>query len=163
MKKITGIMIYYHEICDKRLWYFSKGLNMESKSELVNIGKIIDETSYSKERKQILIDDKINIDFLEDWKIIHEVKKSDKLEHASIWQLKYYIYILKEKGVNIEKGILDYPKIRKRTEVYFDNNDKQIIDKKINEIKKVINSNYPIKVDNKPYCKSCSYYDMCFL
>ncbi len=163
MKQITGVMIYYHEICDKRLWYFSKGISMENTSDLVNIGKIIDEDSYSKERKQILIDDKINIDFLEDWNIIHEIKKSDKLEHASIWQVKYYIYILQKKGINIEKGILDYPTLRKRTEVFLDDKDQKLIKIKIDEINRVINSSYPIKVNKKPYCKKCSYYDLCFV
>lgn len=163
MKKITGVMIYYHEICDKRLWYFSKGLNMESSSELVSIGKIIDENSYSKERKQILIDDKINVDFLDDWRIIHEVKKSDKLEYASIWQVKYYIYILRNKDVNIEKGILDYPKLRKRTTVYLNEEDVVAIENKIKEIKKIISNKYPLEVSKKTYCKKCSYHDFCYL
>lgn len=163
MKKITGVMVYYHEICNKRLWYFSRGLNMEITSDLVNIGKIIDKKSYSKERKQILIDDKINIDFLEDWKIIHEVKKSDKLEYASIWQLKYYIYVLREKGVDIKKGVLDYPTLRKRTEVFLDDKDKEIMENKLNEIERIIESEYPVEVNKKSYCKKCSYYDLCYL
>lgn len=163
MRKITGVMIYYHEICDKRLWYFAKGLSMETSSDLVNIGKIIDKDSYSKEKKQILIDDKVNIDFLEDWRIIHEIKKSDKLENASIWQVKYYIYILKENGLDIEKGILDYPKLRKRTEVFLEKDDNRLIKKKLEEINKIIESKHPIEVSRKPYCKKCSYFDLCFL
>lgn len=50
--------------------------------------------------------------------MIHEVKKSRKIDIASKWQLKYYIWILRNKGVNIEKGILDYPVLRKREEVF---------------------------------------------
>lgn len=136
---------------------------METTSDLVNIGKIIDEQSYSREKKQILIDDKINIDFLEDWKVIHEVKKSDKLEKASIWQVKYYIYTLREKGVNIEKGILDYPSLRRRTEVLFCQEDRELMRIKLEEIERVIESEHPVKVDKKPYCSKCSYHDMCYL
>lgn len=67
---------------------------MEQESELVTMGKLIDEHRYSREKKHIMIDEKINIDFLQNWSIIHEIKKSDKLEEASIWQIRYYIYVL---------------------------------------------------------------------
>ena len=62
--QITGIMIYYYFICQRRLWYFLNQINMEQNSELVKIGKILDETTYTKEKKQILIDNTINIDFI---------------------------------------------------------------------------------------------------
>jgi len=78
MKKVTGVMVYYYFVCKRKLWYFSNNLNMESTSELVGIGKLVDETSYSRERKNILIDEVINIDFLKNWKVVHEVKKSKK-------------------------------------------------------------------------------------
>ena len=87
---------------------------MEHTSDLVQIGKLIDEESYNREKKHIMIDDVISIDFLQNWRIVHEVKKSKSVEIASIWQLKYYMWILENKGVEIEKGILDFPKIKKR-------------------------------------------------
>lgn len=50
---ITGIMVYYYFICERRLWYFANQINMEQNSELVQIGKIIDETTYKREKKGI--------------------------------------------------------------------------------------------------------------
>ena len=50
--KITGIMIYYYFICERKLWYFSNQINMEQNSELVQIGKLIDETTYQREKKE---------------------------------------------------------------------------------------------------------------
>ena len=47
---ITGIMVYYYFICERRLWYFANQINMEQNSELVQIGKIIDETTYKREK-----------------------------------------------------------------------------------------------------------------
>ena len=67
-------MVYYYFVCKRKLWYFSNDVNMEHTSELVGIGKHIDENSYNRERKNLLIDETINIDFLKDWKVIHEVK-----------------------------------------------------------------------------------------
>ena len=114
VKPVTGVMVYYYFVCKKKLWYFINNITMEQESELVGIGKLIDETSYRREKKHILIDENISVDFLKDWKVVHEVKKSRKIEEASEWQLKYYIWLLKEKGISVEKGILDYPLLRKK-------------------------------------------------
>lgn len=73
---ITGVMIYYYFICQRKLWYFANSINMEQNSELVEIGKILDETSYSREKKGILIDNTINIDFIKNGAVLHEVKKT---------------------------------------------------------------------------------------
>ena len=52
--QITGIMIYYYFVCQRKLWYFVNHINMEQNSELVSIGKILDENSYKNEKKSIL-------------------------------------------------------------------------------------------------------------
>lgn len=109
---ITGVMIYYYFICQRKLWYFANEINMEQNSELVSIGKTIDETSYKREKKSILIDNTINIDFIKDGAVLHEVKKTKAIEEAGIWQLKYYMYYLKQKGVETLEAKIDYPLLR---------------------------------------------------
>lgn len=163
MEKVTGIMINYYFVCERKLWYFVNKINMEHNSELVEMGKLVDENSYGRERKSILIDEMINIDFMKDWKIIHEVKKSRKLDIAGKWQLKYYIWVLRNKGVNIEKGILDYPLLRKREEIYLDETEEQELMIVLNKIKIVINKELPPEVINKAFCKKCSYYELCYI
>lgn len=163
MKKVTGVMVYYYFICKRKLWFFSNNLNMESNSELVGIGKLVDETSYGRERKNILIDESINIDFLKDWKIVHEVKKSRKMDEASKWQLKYYMWVLKNKGVEIEKGILDYPLLRKREEIFLSEDDEKKLEIIIEDIRKIISSKLPLDTLNKGVCKKCAYYEFCYI
>lgn len=161
--KITGVMIYYYFVCKKKLWYFIKDINMEQNSDLVSIGKLIDETAYEREKKHILIDETISIDFLEDWKVIHEVKKSRKIDIASKWQIKYYIWILKGKGIEIEKGILDYPLLRKREEIFLNAKDIDEIEIILKEIKDISNSKLPPKHNKKTICKKCAYYELCYI
>ncbi len=163
MKKVTGVMVYYYFVCKRKLWFFSNNLNMESSSELVGIGKLVDETSYSRERKNILIDESINVDFLKDWKIVHEVKKSRKMDEASKWQLKYYMWVLKNKGVEIEKGILDYPLLRKREEIFLDEKDEQELEIVVEDIRKIITSKLPSDTLNKGVCNKCAYYEFCYI
>ena len=81
-ERITGVMIYYYFVCKRKLWYFCHDLQMEnvSQNENVQLGKLLDETSYRRNQKHINIDDTINIDFIKDFKEIHEVKKSKSIE-----------------------------------------------------------------------------------
>lgn len=156
-------MIYYYFVCKRKLWFFSNDLDMEHTSELVGMGKLIDETSYDRERKHILIDEMINIDFLKDWKIIHEVKKSRKLDEAAKWQLKYYIWVLRNKGVDIEKGVLDYPLLRKREEVYLTTEEEKELLDVLKHINNILDMKLPPSTINKSYCKKCAYYEFCYV
>lgn len=163
MKKVTGVMVYYYFVCKRKLWFFANNLTMEQNSNLVSMGKLIDETSYSREKKHILIDESINIDFLKDWKVIHEVKKSREIEKASVWQLKYYIWVLKQKGVAIEKGILDYPLLRKREDIILKKEDEQQLEEILEEITKIIEMKLPPHLKKKGICKKCAYYELCYI
>lgn len=163
-QKITGMMIYYYFVCKRKLWFFCKQLTMEQYNEDVKIGKIIDETTYDNEEKHIEIDGVINIDFIKEKNIIHEVKKSKKIEQAGIWQVKYYLYYLKKKGVVIEKGIIDYPLLKKNVEVNLTNTDEGVIKTVLTNIEKIRDSEKsPMKLENNSICQSCAYYDLCYI
>lgn len=162
-KPIGGVMVYYYFVCKRKLWFFTNGITLEQDNELVGIGKLIDETSYKREKKHILIDENISIDFLRDWKVIHEVKKSRKIEKASEWQLKYYIWLLRKKGIDIEKGILDYPLLRKRKEVFLTDQDEERLQAVVVEINKIILLKSPPVINKKSICKKCAYYELCYI
>lgn len=163
MKEITGIMMYYYFVCKKKLWYFANQIQMEQNSELVEMGKIIDETSYENQEKHILIDNTINIDFIKNGAILHEVKKTKSIEEASIWQVKYYMYYLEQKGVKNVKAKIDFPIIKETKDIVLNNEDRQALQNVIENIKKIINSNIPIDVIQNKKCKKCAYYDLCYI
>lgn len=161
--QITGIMIYYYFVCKRKLWYFLNQINMEQNSELVSIGKIIDETTYKDEKKGILIDNTINIDFIKNGAVLHEVKKTKKIEEAGIWQIKYYMYYLEEKGVKNIQAEIDYPLLRQTEQIILEQKDKKILKKVIEEIEELYrNDKIPKKIDSK-ICKRCAYYDLCYV
>lgn len=163
MVKVTGVMFYYYYVCIRKMWFFSRGITLEEGYENVEIGKIIDDTTYKRSKKHIQIDETINIDFLKDWDIIHEIKKSASIEEASIMQVKYYLYYLNSKGVEVSKGILDYPLLRQRKEVILEEDDIGAIKKTINEIEKIIKEPLPPPKISSKICKKCAYYEMCFI
>lgn len=110
-----------------------------------------------------MVDDMISIDFLQSWRIVHEVKKSRSVEIASIWQLKYYMWILENKGIEIEKGILDFPKIKKREVVHLEDRDRKEIENTLDEIKRIVDMPQPPILARKKICSKCAYYEFCFI
>lgn len=158
---ITGMQIYYYFVCRRKLWYFSNELSFESDNEDVKIGKIVDETTYKSRKKHILIDDTINIDYISEHRMLHEVKKSKKIEEAGIWQLKYYLYYLKQKGVTGLQGRIDYPLLKQSVEVELKTDDILTLEKVILDIKNITQSELPPQSIDKSFCKSCAYYDFC--
>ena len=96
-------------------------------------------------------------------KVIHEIKKSNKVDKAHEWQLKYYMYVFEQHGIDGVKGILEYPLLRKTKEVILtdvDRDDIQVISKDI--IKIISQDVCPSKV-KKGICKNCSYFDFCYI
>lgn len=162
LKKITGMMIYYYYVCPRKLWYFCHDIQMEQENENVAIGKVLDEMSYSREEKHINIDNVINIDFLRSSGILHEVKKSKKIEEASIMQVKYYLYYLKQKGVNLTAKI-DYPLLKSSIDVELSEEDEEVIEKAIAKIKEIAAKEKPEALQKKKICGKCAYNDLCFI
>lgn len=162
-KNITGMHIYYYFVCLRKLWYFSNELSFENENENVRIGRIVDETSYKNEKKHIVIDNTINIDYISEHRILHEVKKSRKIEEAGIWQIKYYLYYLKNRGVKDLKGKIDYPLLKQSICIQLTAEDEIRFGEIIMEIDDIISSNFPPYSDKKEFCKSCAYYDFCMI
>lgn len=160
--KISGMMVYYYYVCPRKLWYFCHDIQMEQENENVAIGKVLDEMSYSREEKHINIDNVINIDFLRGSGILHEVKKSKKIEEASIMQVKYYLYYLKEKGVNLSAKI-DYPLLKSTIDVELSKEDEKNIERTVAMIQKIIEKDKPEPLQKKKICSKCAYNDLCFI
>ena len=157
--EVTGTMVYYYFVCQRKLWYFANEIN----SELVSIGKILDETSYRREKKGILIDNTINIDFIKNGAVLHEVKKTKAIEDAGIWQLKYYMYYLQKRGVKTREAKIDFPLLRQAKQVSLEEEDIEIIENVIKNIEEIIAQEKPPKNKKKKICKKCAYYDLCYV
>lgn len=161
--RFTGTQINYYFLCKKKLWYFIKNIEMEQNSDAVYLGKLIHETSYEREKKEIDIDNTIRIDFIGKDRVIHEVKKSDKVEEPHIWQLKYYLWYLKQKGVEGITGKINYPKLRKTLDVFLEPGDDEKILAILAGIKGIMNTELPPTAERMKMCRNCSYGDMCWI
>lgn len=163
--QITATLINLFFVCHRQLWLHSHEIRMEHTSDVVYEGKLIHENSYPQrsERYEEVQIDGIKVDFYDTKeKVIHEIKKSDKIENAHEWQLKYYIYIFEKAGITGVSGILEYPKLRKKEQVYLSDIDRNRIVEIETDIAKILDSeNCPPVIDNK-ICNRCSYFDFCY-
>ena len=163
---MTGTHFNYYQICHRKLWLFANGINMEHTSDLVYDGKLIHESSYPQrsERYEELEIDGVKIDYYDVRnKVIHEIKRSDKVEHAHEWQVKYYIYVLERNGIEDVKGVLEYPALRHTAPVILTDADRIRITEMEKEIRQLIEGDVCPPVINAKICKNCSYYDFCYI
>lgn len=163
---ITGTHFNYYQVCKRKLWLFANGINMEHTSDLVYEGKLVHEDSYpqrSAKYEEVEIEG-IKVDFYDvKNRIIHEIKKSNKVEVAHEWQLKYYIYVFERNGIEGVRGILEYPLLRKTEDVLLSDVDREEIAQMEKEIEKIVSiDECPICCARKGICRNCSYYDFCF-
>lgn len=160
--RITGVEINYFFLCQRKLWLFSHNIEMEHSDDTVRLGSLLHENSYQRKRKEIELDS-IKLDFIEPSKgLVHEVKKSKAMEDAHIWQLKYYLYRLKQLGL-LFSGKIDYPSIRRTENIVLTEEDEKAIEDvmlKIDSIKKLES---PPKCLMSKICGKCSYYEFCFV
>lgn len=163
---ISATQIAYLHTCYRKLWLFSNGIRMEHTSDMVAEGKLIGETSYqdrSAKYTELEIDG-VKIDFYDPkTRTIHEVKKSDKVETAHIAQVKYYLYILRKNGIEEPQAILEYPRLRQRESVFWEEGDAEKIQNWIREIQAITSQDSCPPLEKKPICKKCSYYDFCYI
>ncbi len=163
IEKVTGTLISYYFICKTKLWLHANRINLEDNSEDVRIGKILHQINEDKVQEvsfENIKVDKITKDY------VIEVKKSDSDLEAAKWQLLYYLYILKQKGIE-KKGRLEvFEKNKQDKKIhYFELNDttQKEIESLINDIQKLISSPILPVPKRKQKCKKCAYFEYCFL
>src|SRR3989338_2538287 len=111
MQILTPTHLNYYCTCKRKLWFFAHKITCEHDSELVKIGKFYHE-SIEKESIQI---DNFKIDRLRDGKVF-ELKKRNTAPEAARFQVLYYLYLLKQKGIHTS-GVIKYKENNRLDEV----------------------------------------------
>jgi len=159
--KVQGIKVNYYYVCKRKLWLFSKGITMEDKSDRVLQGKLLHESSYPRiETREIMVDDILKIDIVED-EYVREVKITSKMPLADRMQLLYYLYYLKNMGIE-KVGVINYVKEKRREFIKLDEEAEREIKRSLKDIKDILELERPPKLEKLPYCKKCSYYELCY-
>ncbi|MGM9977703.1 MAG: CRISPR-associated protein Cas4 [Clostridium sp.] len=159
----NGTLIWFYKICKREVWLMSKNILPDQMDENIDLGRFIHENSYQRKEKEVLFGNvKFDVVFEnEDKLIIGETKKTSKYENASKYQLAYYLFILKDSGINAE-GVLLYPEEKKRTKVILTKELEEELKDIIKEIEEIQEKDIPPELKKINFCKNCGYREYCY-
>jgi len=107
-------MVWYYYICTRQVWLIAHSIEPDQENNFLKLGRHIHEIFYKRNKKEFFIDNQIKIDIIYPKKVIGEIKKSSKYNLKSAqMQLAFYLYYMKQKGVELE-GELHFPEERKK-------------------------------------------------
>ncbi|MEM7369554.1 MAG: CRISPR-associated protein Cas4 [Bacteroidota bacterium] len=161
---ITPTLFAYYQLCHRKMWLHAHHIRMEHSSDLVYEGKLLHDHAYPQraERYREIVLDGAKIDYYDPKKkVVHEIKKSDKNEHAHIAQLKYYLYLLEAEGIEGPGGLLEYPSQRKRHQIQLEAEDRERISVQVEKASEILLRDCPGRLPRKN-CRKCSYEEFCF-
>ncbi|MDD3160807.1 MAG: CRISPR-associated protein Cas4 [Bacteroidales bacterium] len=164
--QVTATLVNLFHVCRREMWLHANGIRFEHTSDMVYDGKLIHEKSYPQrpEKYEEIEIDGVKIDFYDTRnKVIHEIKRSDKVESAHEWQVKYYIHVLERNGISGVTGILEYPTLRHTSKVELTDDDRKSIARIEQDIERIISSDVCPPVINAGICRNCSYYEFCYV
>lgn len=167
MAHVTASNIAYLFVCHRKLWLSAHGVEMEHFSETVLEGRLIHASSYQRRSSKFVEIqlDGIKIDFYDPrTRTVHETKRGRSIEEAHIAQVQYYLYKLRQHGILNASGLIEYPDLRKthRVEPVSDDLAKKIASWETTVWQITSSPDCPAVV-NKPYCKQCAFYDLCYI
>ncbi|MDI6618633.1 MAG: CRISPR-associated protein Cas4 [Clostridiales bacterium] len=160
--EVNGSLMQSYTICERQVWLMAHQIIPDQDHPYIEIGRIIDNTSYDRERKKLNFDNVV-IDLVKNDKdnfLIGEVKKSSKAEKSARMQLLFYLYKLKQSGI-LAKGQLLFPEERKKVNVSLTDDAESEIIKAIDEITNIIHKEKAPVFIKIPYCKNCGYREFC--
>lgn len=171
---INATLISLYKVCPRECWLHANGVRMEHTSDAVADGKLLHETSYaSRNAKHSEFDIEATfgntqlfgkIDFYDaKRKIVHETKRGNNVEEAHLWQVKFYLWLLCLNGIEDATAIIEYPLLRQTESVELIEEDKTILKNLVTQVAQLQSSEICPPVINAKICKSCSYYELCYI
>ncbi|MFC5407678.1 CRISPR-associated protein Cas4 [Larkinella bovis] len=165
MLHANATLINYYHLCHRKMWLHANQIRMEHTSEAVAEGKQLHEHAYPQraEKYREIILDGSKIDFYDPYdKVVHEIKKSDKLEHSHVAQVQFYLYLLRRNGVEGATGLIEYPKLRQTQTVQLAEEEVSMVESWVRDIERIVTSERCPDRIARSKCRSCSYFDFCY-
>lgn len=163
VEEVSGHLFQSYGICKRQVWLMARKIIPDQENKYIELGRTIDENSYERDKKKILLDN-IELDLIrsdEGDVVIGEIKKSSKALSSAKLQLGYYLYRLKQKSVKA-KGVLLVPKEKSKEEIILTDELEREIVTVLNDIYQIMQNAKPEQAIKIQYCKSCAYLEFCW-
>ncbi|MBM7582845.1 CRISPR-associated exonuclease Cas4 [Caldicoprobacter guelmensis] len=163
MVAITGTLVQSYNICKRQTWLMAHQIVPDQDHPYIEIGRLLDEETYSRDKKKISFENVV-IDIIRSDEgdiVVGEVKKSSKAQESARLQLAFYLYKLKQNGIDA-KGLLLFPEERRRMPVELDSDLEQELEHIFKGINLVVSMSVPPPPQKIGYCKNCGYREFCW-
>ena len=158
---IYGSLLQAYKICPRQAWLMSRNLVGNQDNDALAIGRIIAETTYKKNKKEVRVGNNI-LDIVKSENgiiTLIEVKKSSKAIESSTAQLLFYLYKLKNSNISAEIRV---PKEKKIIKVVLTTEKKIELEKLIKNVEDYLAKDRPKEAKRVKYCRGCSYNEFCW-
>ncbi len=175
--RVGGMLIGYYVVCHRKAWLSMRGLWMEQESEAVAVGRVIDETTYSRRDKSLELqavapDGTVLVGKLDgadlESGVLHEVKKGRAVEEAHRWQVRFYLWMLALCGIERADGLpflgqIDYPRLRRTEPVPLEPAHRARLEEMVTEIVDLsLQSTPPERLSRRSFCHKCAFEELCY-
>lgn len=159
--------VTYLLLCPRKLWLHHHGMRMEDNSADVGAGKRLGRRAYARRAsrwRELRVGPVIVDHYDPRERLIREVKKSPKLEHAHVAQVRYYQWHLERAGVVGARGVIEYPKQRRSTSVpVLADTERRAIREWLADIERYCMLSVAPPAVRKPYCRHCAFFEFCYV
>lgn len=158
-----GTLIAYYYVCKRKVWLASRELGPDPDNYFLEMGRIIHDSSYRREKKEIELPF-MKFDLMRKGNggfVVGEIKKSSRFLLPAKMQLAFYLLQLKKKGVEL-KGELLIPREKKRIQVELSSELEEEVVQALKNIREIIKSEIPPPAEKIRWCKKCAYSEFCW-
>lgn len=161
--RVSGTLIWYYYICPRQVWLISHQLTPDAEDQNILIGRLIDETAYGREKKELVVgSSRVDVyQFTDERLLVGEVKKSSRYRESARMQLAFYLKELAARGVDAE-GELRFPTEKTREKVVLDEKTIVALAKAEENILQLIDLEKPPPPVKNRFCRRCAYAEFCW-
>jgi CRISPR-associated exonuclease Cas4 len=161
--RVNGTLVWYYFICQREVWLMGHQLNPDEDNAYLEIGRLIQETTYLRDKKEINLGF-IKLDIIRKKGtelVVGEVKKSSKYKESARMQLAFYLKELKARGLNA-RGELHFPEEKRKEKVYLDEETERKLAKVERDILRILYLDTPPEPQKIHWCRRCAYAEFCW-
>lgn len=174
---IGGMLFSYYLICPRKAWLVRQGIWMEQESEDVALGRLLDETTYSRSEKHLdlhatapdgtPLTGRIDRAVLRDG-VLHETKKGRSCQASHVSQVRFYLWLLKLNGVTGANGTpfrgqIDYPALRRSEPVALGPPQEEELVLQLQHLGQLLEQPHPpARLPKREFCRKCAFEELCY-
>ena len=162
--RITGTLVWYAMICEREVWLMAHEIEPDRSDARLEWGRFLSEITYPRSRTREISLPGMKLDLVErdgPRLVVGEVKTSSRFVDAARMQVLYYLWRLREMGVEAE-GELRFPEERRRLTVRLDAEGEEALRQVITRVQAILAQPTPPPPTRIRYCRTCAYREFCW-